>query len=138
MNQTHILAQLYMNSPIYFKNGDGHNGDLNLEINDGKTELSMVDENYIAYISSSQLIKNDKKMLNVSEIDTFNKIQIKYIIQEYSCLPFIVPKYHFVAEITENENHDINSTLKLTTYSICKAGVYSKSFLECDTFYSNF
>lgn len=136
MNNTQILSQLYMFSPIYFINENGDCSDLNLEISEKNITLSYVDDIFYNYISDCKIIKNDKKILDVSDIDILNKIQIKFIQKEYTCLPFIVPKFYFVAEIIENDNPDISSTFKLITYSICKAGVYSKSFIECDTFYS--
>jgi uncharacterized protein (DUF1330 family) len=145
MNQQQILSQLYDNSPIYFKHENCEGNDLNLEIDLKELELSYVDDNdFHMYIGSTNLIKNNKKMAMTSDIDICNKIHIKFDIKEHSCISYISPKYKFIAEITENNNHNdnnnrlIKSSLKLVTYLICKIGIYSKSYIKCDTYYSNF
>jgi hypothetical protein len=138
MNQDQILNLLYDNSPIYFRHENGIN-DLNLEIDEKETYLNFVDEedNEI-YINSSKIVKNTKYIIDSSDIDINKKIQIRYNIKKYSSVPCLIKKYKFIAEISENDDPTIKSTLKLITYSIFKLGMYSKNYIKCDTYYSNF
>jgi hypothetical protein len=141
MNRDQILSQLYENSPIYFKH-ENVDIDLNLEIDENELEISYVDdENFDIYISSSKIIKNYKKMVNSSDINVNNKIQIKYNIKKISnmsCISYLSQNLKLIAEISANDDPLIKSTLKLITYSIFKVGVYSKKYIKCDTYYSNF
>ena len=138
MNQDQILNLLYDNSPIYFRHENGIN-DLNLEIDEKETYLNFVDEeDQEIYINSSKIVKNTKYIIDSSDIDINKKIQIRYNIKKYSSVPCLIQKFKFIAEIFANDDPTIKSTLKLITYSVFKLSIYSKNYIKCDTYYSNF